>query len=160
MGFFVELANGIADGFRASVTDDCERGRIERLCRELGWSVDERDARKISLHFKDPLAGIRKLFISHGDEPLVLIAVYSYAILPAEKVPPEVNGYLLSRSAEMPLGAWQASCDSDGDVLFSLRYVAAGRGLTAPLFKFICEALVREAGAFDERMGRAGLLRL
>ena len=160
MSFLTDVTNGIVEGLRGSVSEDRERGRIDRLCRELGWSVDERDGQKIMLHFKDSLTGIRKVFISGGDEPLVLLAVYSFAILPANNVPEQVCSYLLSRSSEMSLGSWQAAADRDGDVLFSVKYVAAGRGLTAALLKFACEGMIREAASFDLRMSKAGLLRL
>jgi hypothetical protein len=159
MSFFAELTTGIIEGIRGGLSEERERGRIERLCRELGWSVDEQDGQKIALHFKDPLAGIRKVYISHGDEELVLLAVYSFAILPASSVPPEVCSHLLSRNSELSLGAWQAARDRDGDVLFNLRYVASGRGLYAALLKYACEGLVREAASFDQRMSQAGLLR-
>jgi hypothetical protein len=160
MSFLAELTQGIVEGMRGNGSGDRERGRIERCCRELAWSVDERDGDKIALHFKDPLAGIRKVYISSGDEPLVLLAVYSYAILRADSVPQEVTSHLLSRSAEMSLGAWQATQDRDGDVLFAVRYVASGRGLTAALLKFACEGMVREVVDFDQRMSKAGLLQL
>lgn len=158
MGFFVELADGIANGFRASASQDHERGRIERFCRELGWAVDEREGDVIRLHFKDSVAGTRKVFVTGGDSPVVLLAAYSFAILPAARVPAEVTSYLLARNVEIPFGSWQGDRDDDDDVVFGVRYVAIGRGLTAESFKFICEGLVREAMAFDERMCRAGLL--
>ncbi len=160
MSFFAELTNGFVEGIRGSVSGDQERGRIERLCRELGWSVDERDGQKIALHFKDPLAGIRKVYLSHGDEPLVMLVVYSFAILPANRLPEEVIGHLLMRSAEIGAGAWQMSVDGDGDAIFCVRYTASGRGLTAAMLKYVCQGLVREAAGFDERMSKAGLLRL
>ena len=159
MSFFAEVTQGIVEGLRGNSSADEERGRIEAYAaNSVGRSMSSGD--RIALHFKDPVAGIRKLYINSGDEALVLLAVYSYAILSAGSVPHEVSSHLLSRSAEMSFGVWQASVDRDGDVLLCVRYVAAGRGLTAALLKFAGEAMIREAIDFDQRMQRAGLLRL
>jgi hypothetical protein len=113
----------------------------------------------ISLHFKDPLTGIRKVLISHGDESLVLLAAYSFAILSPNEAPHELGGHLLSRNSEMSLGAWQVSLNRNGELMFNVRYVACGGGLTAGLLKFICDGLIRETAEFDRRMAKAGLLR-
>ena len=149
MNFLTELIKGFLekDGF----------GRIERLCGEIGWAIDERGEDRIFLHFKDPFAGIRKVFIAAGDE-LVLFAVYSFAVLPAERVPHEVNGYLVLRNGQMKVGAWQAKEDDDGDVLFCVQFTTSLAGLSAGMFKLACESMICEAQAFDERMIRAGLL--
>ncbi len=41
---------------------------IEQLCRELGWSVDERVGdHGIVLHFRDPLVNIRKVLVTCGE---------------------------------------------------------------------------------------------
>lgn len=158
MGIFSEIAAGFVDGLCGNGAQQQESGRIERLCAQLGWAIDERDRQKIVLHFKDPLVGIRKVYISHGNEPLVLFAVYSMAILPADSVPPEISSHLLMQSAELAVGGWQASVTDEGEVLFCIRYVASGVGLTPPLFKFICEKMIRGAGEFDAKMQQAGLL--
>lgn len=160
MGFFSDLTAGIVDGIRGNGSQCQENGRIERLCLELGWTVDERDRQKIMLHFKDPLVGIRKVYINHGNEPLVLFAVYSMAILPTKSVPAEICPHLLTRNAETAVGAWQLSLTDDDEALFCMRYMASGVGLTAPLLKFTCEGMIREANAFDTKMKQAGLLRL
>ena len=72
------FANGLQDGARTPAPPGRqERGRIDGLCRALGWSVDERDGDTVKLHFNDPLAGVRKVYIDKGDEPLVLFNVFS-----------------------------------------------------------------------------------
>ncbi len=151
-GFVEGAANYMASSERA-----VERGRIERLCAELGWDVDECDGKSIRLHFKDPLFGIRKVCINDGDGPVVILAAYSYAIVAASAVPKNLPPSLLMRNAELALGAWEAFVDDD-KVFFRVAYCALGNGLDARTFKFICEKLSAEAGAIDQKMQAAGLL--
>ena len=57
-GLFINSA-----GSQHTPTDEYyhgEKGRIDRLCRQLGWSVNERDGESIRLHFNDPLIGMRR----------------------------------------------------------------------------------------------------
>jgi len=157
---FLEAAGREAAISYGSGRDDNERGRIERLCRQLGWSVDERLGNTILLHFNDPLGTIRKVYIDDGDEGLVSFTVYSFAIMPAQEVPEQVIGYLLRQNSDVSIGAWQVRIDDEGDALCRVAYRALGAGLKADSFKFICESMIGEAAAFDKRMHAAGLLRL
>jgi hypothetical protein len=75
MGLFQEVVKGFVNGFVAGFTDNgsasqAPRGlaAIEQLCRELGWSVDERVGdHGIVLHFRDPLVNIRKVLVTCGE---------------------------------------------------------------------------------------------
>ena len=170
MNLFGKIVESFASGFMSAVESKQarvlgagngtqERGRIDRLCRELGWALDERDGDTIRLHFNDPVAGVRKVFISSGDSSLVRFSVFSYAILPEAKVPQEVFGYLLLRNREVPFGGWQMiPPDDDDEVLFNLKYVAIGGGLTAAAFNAVCDSMVTEAIEFDDKMRSAGFL--
>ena len=51
--------------------DDNETGRIERLCRQLGWAIDEYLGDSIVLHFHDSQGTVRRLYVHSGDEALV-----------------------------------------------------------------------------------------
>lgn len=137
-----------------------DRGRIERYCRELGWSVDEREGNMIKLHFKDEMIGIRKVVIHGGDNAFVGFVVVSHAILPKENVPPEVAGYLLLRNAQITFGKWQLMITDEDEAVFVLQYDALGQGLSAPVMQHICKNMIPEVAEFDRRMQRAGLLRL
>lgn len=167
MGLFDDLGdliNGFTDGFfgtLANGTPSGHAGLIPRLCHEVGWSIDEQDGDTTRLHFRDPLVGVRKLRIFAGEGPLVSFYVNSFAALPARSLPEEVPCYLLLRNSEIGVGAWQMTTpDDDGDVLFLFQYCALAAGLDPDGFKFICEKMLREALAFDEKMHKAGLLRL
>ena len=140
--------------------DDNERGRIERLCRQLGWAIDEYLGNTIVLHFSDSLGTVRKVYIHAGDEALVTITVYSFAIMAAREVPQEIIGYLLRANSEVAIGAWQVAIDEDEDALFRVVYRALGAGLTGESFQFICQSMIGEAVSFDKRMHAARLLRL
>lgn len=133
-------------------------GRIERLCQELGWSIDERNGEGVGLYFNDPTIGVRKVLVTEGAK-VMLISTFSGAVVPPSRVPAEVLGYLLTRNTQLAAAAWQASVmDNDGQVKFALAYYALIEGLNAAAFKIICEAMVKEAHEFDVKMKAAGLL--
>lgn len=137
---------------------DGGRGRIERLCRELGWGVDGREGDAIILRFNHAELGTRDVQVVSGDEPLVLFLVYSHAFPAADAVPQQVLGYMLNENLKTPAGCWFADATEDGRAVFGLRYVALGEGLDAVTLKFICEKMVAGASSFDAKMKAAGLL--
>jgi hypothetical protein len=157
--FFAGNGNGNGNGHGAAGGDRAGRGRIERLCRQLKWEVDERDGDAIILHFDHREVGRRSVRILGGDEDLVLFAAYSHAFPPADRVPHEVLGYLLGQTKQASVGGWCADVDKDGDAIFCLLYRALGDGLNHPAsLKFICEGMIRQVIAFDAKMRAAGLL--
>lgn len=135
-------------------------GRIDRLCAEIGWSIDERDANKLTLNFRDPLVITRPVHIASGDDAIVFFGACSLTLVHVSQVPAEVFVYLLMRNNELPIGKWQLDFDDERNTYFSVVYSALGEGLTPAALKLICEGLVREASEFDVKMHRAGLLRL
>lgn len=135
------------------------RGRIERCCEQLGWGIDGRDGDKITLNFKCPVVGTRPVFIRGGDEPLVIFATYSLAILSEEDVPDELGSALLLRNSQLALPKWQLEEGKNGKAFFCLEYTALGAGLDAAAVKYICQKMAEEASDIDARMKRAGLLR-
>jgi len=167
MSFLNSLIEGINNGFRKGPGSErmhnnviCyqERGRIDRLCGEIGWDIDGREDDTIYLDFKSPIAGTRRMLISRGDEALVNFSVLSFAEVSPRRIPKEVLGYLLERNTEIALGAWDMFVNEDENVLFLCRYTAIGVGLNAGLVKYICETLNQEVHEFDERLQKAGLL--
>ncbi|HZU34735.1 MAG TPA: hypothetical protein VFA18_02430 [Gemmataceae bacterium] len=166
MSLFRELLEGFTSGVIEGAANHLaglgsrveEYGRVERLCAAIGWTVDERSGNMVALHFKDPLVGTRKVMVSDGDGPLVVLSAVSHAIHPARLVPEQVAGNLLIRNWNLDIGAWEATVDRDGDAIFRVTYSALGAGLDAHSFKYICERLANEALAFDRSMQAAGLL--
>jgi hypothetical protein len=167
MSIFRQMVEGFAQGFlQGGGLSDApgngagyrERGRIERLCHENGWDVDARDGEDRYLFFHSPFAEHRSVVVGRGDEALVVFTAMSFTVLPPQVVPPEVLGYLLQRNEQIGLGAWRVSETDDEKLAFLVSYVAIGCGLTAGLFKHICETINQEANEFDVKMRRAGLL--
>ena len=72
-------------------------------------------------------------------------------------VPPELLAFLLRQNGRLFAGAW-CSWSGPGGSAFGLVYKAPVSGLAPPLFKMICESMVREASEFDVRV-RAALTR-
>jgi len=165
MGLFLDVVNSFVNGFVAGAMDNVRASSsqnglaaIEQLCRELGWSVDERVGdHGIVLHFRDPLVNIRKVLVTCG-ESIASILTFSAAALPSSQVPREVLGYLLIRNNELTTAAWRVSASDDGIASFALAYCVLIGGLNAATFKYICETQVKEAHAFDAKMKGAGLL--
>jgi hypothetical protein len=167
---FGVLAEGVVNSFAnaAFLSSDAianghEPGRIERLCRQIGepgWQIDEQSGRASQLYFNDALLGIRKVTVIGGDEPMVLFAVRSHAVIPEDRLPSQVLSYLLRRNMELSLPAWQMYVSDDGQATFGLYYHAFGPGLTPEFFKHLCSTMAAEASAFDHKLRQAGLLRL
>jgi hypothetical protein len=169
MGLFKDMMEGFANGFVSATANSLRAGSqqglssngpalIERLCQEVGWTVDERTSDGVVLYFNDPVVRIRKVIVTEGSK-LMLLSTFSGASIPASRVPAEVMGYLLTRNTQMAAGAWQASVmDNDRNVSFALAYYALVGGLDGATFKIFCEAMVKEAHEFDVKMKAAGLL--
>jgi len=160
MSFYSEFANGMARALVSAATETRSAREIaETCCDELGWSIDERfSVNELCLHFKDPVVGIRKVFVTIGDQDTTLtFEVRSAANRPLESIPLDVFGYLLVRNGKMVV-AWQARQQIGGNVIFALKYCALAFGFHAAHFKFICESMANEALAFDTEMRKADLL--
>ena len=165
MGFMRDFFGGFIEGIvgapaaRAGSGNGSQRGRIERLCHELGWSVDEREGNSIGLYFNSSDGEMRKVRISNGGKSIVGFYAHSDVILPAHRVPPNLPGYLLRRNLEdSGIGMWGISVDDDDEVTFHLCYMALGEGLNAETLKYICESLANEAADFDGKLRDAGLI--
>jgi hypothetical protein len=110
MSVFWQVAENFARGFLDAAgregaihyglgRDGSERGRIERLCRQLGWTVDERIGTMIVLHFRQ--GTIHKIYIDAGDGALVSFTAYGL-MLPASEVREETLGDHRGGTAKSP----------------------------------------------------------
>jgi hypothetical protein len=156
---FEAFLNATASAVAKSLLPQAQTsGHIERLCYELGCSIDERNGEGGVLYFNDPTLDVRKVLVTEGAK-VMLISTFSAAVVPASRVPIEVMGYLLTRNTQLAAAAWQASImDNGGNVKFALAYCALIAGVDAAAFKIICEAMVKEAHEFDVKMKAASLL--
>jgi len=159
-GFAEGIVNGAAKQLRDAPTNGraSGHGRIERLCRELGWSVDQRDENGIVLYFSSSDGDKRKVRIAGGDKTLVGFSTFSYAVLAVRQVSSDLLAYLLQRNFnESGIGTWSIIVEDD-EVSFHLCYTSLGEGLDAPTLQYICESLANEAGDFDDKLRNAGVL--
>jgi len=134
-----------------------EHGRIERLCRELNWTVDGRDGETLILKFNHKELGSRDVRIRHGDDILVELMAMSHAFPKAEQVPEQVLGHLLSDESTQSIAGWTVMVGVEERAIFALRYAALGAGLDAPTLKYLCETMIDDVCRFDLRMKDAGL---
>lgn len=171
MSVWREIVEGFAEGFLTAAAYQSqvvpyhggagECGRIDRLCRELGWSVDERSVTEnaVYLHFNTRY-GLRRLRIADGEDSIVTFSAHSSAVIAARNVPADVLVYLLHRNVHgSGLGMWAMTVDDRNNVLFHLMYQPFGDGLDSEGFKYICESLINEAVDFDDKLRAAGLRR-
>jgi hypothetical protein len=167
MGMFKDVTAGFANRFVSAAVATLRGGRslghaanglvlTERICQELGWSVDERDSDAILLHFTDPVIGIRKIAISNG-EKVMAFAVCSSAIMNPRQVSAEIMAYLLLRNSRMGGSAWQMFEVSSGNVGFSVAAYMLIDGMNAAMFEFLCETMAKEAHEFDAKVKAAGV---
>jgi hypothetical protein len=157
-GFVDGLVNGGANHLSSRNGSAGDHGRIERLCGELGWSVDEREGNLVRLYFNSSDGERRKVIIGNGDGSVVGFSTYSKSALPAHRVPPDLLAYLMRRNVDNSgIGTWGMD-DDDDEATFIISYMALGAGLDAEKFGYICESLSKEANDFDDKLRRAGLL--
>lgn len=149
MGFIEGFVNGFARAVSGS--------RVERLCSELGWSIDGRKGNTIRLDFNDPVIGKRPVYITDDGDGLIQFKGYSFVIIHPSRIPNEVYAYLLLQNRALPFGKWLVE-EGNGEVFFALEYYAFEEGVIPPTVKVLCEQIVREAAEFDERMKKAGML--
>jgi hypothetical protein len=168
MGLFKDMAEGFANGFMSATVDSLRAGGplgqpspgpslVERFCRELAWAVDERQGAAILLHFNDPLVGVRKVAITGGDK-LMSFRAWSAASMIARQIPAEIMGHLLLRNWELAITAWHVLDAGNGNAAFALASNMLMAGMDAPMFKYVCDTMVKEANAFDVKMKAAGLI--
>ena len=163
MSLFKEFVEGVASGF-ASASSDRSAARsagdvVAACCRQLGWSIDERPgADELSLHFNDPLIGIRKVLIGIGGQGTVVgFSVFSAVRIVADKIPASVLSYLLRRNHNLCV-AWRIGVGNGGNAVFALNYCTLASGLDPAVFKMLCNTMVTEAHQFDAKMKHVGLL--
>lgn len=146
----------LSDAFVGLVKAVASRGRIERLCSELGWSIDEQKGDNFGLAFSGS-GGKRMVYIGKGSSALPLFVVNSHASFSMKNVPDEPVYFALSGNSKSTFGKWEPREDDD-EMRFILAYTALGDGLTPELFKEICLDMVRHANIFDQHMQERGLL--
>jgi hypothetical protein len=164
---FRSMVDGFMDGFMEGAAHRVREAvpswhgdKIDALCRELSWPVDERDGNTVCLHFTDPAGERRGVYIEPNGESagVFVFCCFSNAVKHPEAFPAEVPLYLLVRNWEMCGGAWSGNIDAAGSLRFCAEYVALAAGLNAAAFRNICEGLVNEVAAFDVKLRMAGVM--
>lgn len=151
MSRFREFARGVA---RAT-----GNSRLDRLCRENGWNIDERRGKAIILHFNgDQITPQRSIIAVYDDgDPAMTISGICRAEFRAHNTPDDLLGALLVRNSGVAFGAWTASVD-DGEVTLTLQYRALASAVDAALFRVICTLIIKEVAEVEAHLHRRGLL--
>jgi hypothetical protein len=127
--------------------------RLDRLCRESGWSIDVRQGNGIGLHFKgDSVTPRRTVFVIHADgDPLMAFACLSRAEFTARTMPNRLLAGLLEHNEDLALGGWVA-VDEDGTISLKLKYTALAAGVDVEMFRLICMFMVKEVADIEAEM--------
>lgn len=133
--------------------------KLDRLCGQLGWSIDIRKGHVIGLHFRgDDFRPQRTVVVAHKDgDPLMSFSCRSLAEFPEYNLPEHLAPGLLARNEDVALGGWTADIDDDTFALV-LRYKAFDAGVDAETFKLICSVMVKEVATLEEKLRSKGLL--
>lgn len=138
----------LTDAFVGLVKTVANRGKVERLIREVGWPIDERHGGTLGLHFKCSVASKKTVYIGNCDDPLVLFIVFSAVKFDSHRVPDEVLAAALYQNGKTGVGKWEVRVKNDV-LQFCLTYTALSAGLDAGAVKYICESIAKEASVFD-----------
>jgi len=134
--------------------------QLERLFRELGWGIDERDGDRYVMYFKgDSVRPRRDVSIMPGGNG----AFYSFwTTLPKafspRSLPDDLPAALLLRNPKVHCGGWAAHLDDDGDVFFLLRYATPIAGVDAAFVRHICTSMLEELAVVEHGLAKRGLL--
>jgi hypothetical protein len=132
---------------------------LDRLCRESGWSIDERSGKGIGLHFKgDHVTPQRTVYVFYEEgKPIMGFNCFCRAEYSDQNLPSDLMAALLVRNKSVTAGAWQANID-DGTLRFSLQHLTLAAGVNAHLFRTFCTLMVEEVAQVEAIMRRKGML--
>jgi hypothetical protein len=156
MGFWNTLANEFSNGVAAKSREM----PVNRLCRDIGWDIDEQNGKYTSLYFKgDHVRPQREVTISHAEgETLATIMCACPARFTSGSLPADLPLTLLGRSQET-IGGWYAVFDEDDDTVRFVCGLAVQIGtIESTLFKSICMSLLSEVAEVERNLSRLDLL--
>lgn len=152
MGMFTDLASTFAQGFAKGAQGPVGLDKIASLCGELGWSLDERDHRSITLHFTHPSLGLCKVVVlADSEHHIMSVFAMSRHVLEPSQVNPAMLALLLARNGETLWGAWQMCLDG-GLAYFTEKYTGMMQGVEAKAFEVMCNSILKEVATFDLKM--------
>lgn len=153
MGFWNSVVSGAVNG----AANGARAGRLEQICGEVGWNIDERlDDDGIVLHFKCPTVGVRKVLVCAGAR-VMTISAYSSLGVCASNMPRELAAYLLLRNQESHFGSWRAKVGDGGRLELSMAHTGF-LTMDANFFRVTCSEIVKEVNEFDAKMRQARML--
>lgn len=134
-------------------------GVTERLCKELGWSVDERDGHFRTLYFTgDDINKKRDVIIHEDDSNVIIFSGYASAQFQLSSLPNDLAAWMLARSAKRGFAKWHLAETNSGEVYFATRYQTDPRSVNSRLFSLICKEFVCEIAEVERTFHQKGLM--
>lgn len=133
-------------------------GLLDRLCRENGWGIDEREGDVIALYFNGDRTTPRRTVLIHhaAGENFMVFNCPSRAAF-SHTVPDGLMAAMLMRNHSVGIGGWTATVNG-GTVTLKLEYTALANAVDAANFKLICSMLVKEVAEIEASLQGKGLL--
>jgi hypothetical protein len=151
MGFWETVAS-----VAATLTTN---SRLDQLCRENGWSIDERHGNAIGLHFNgDRITPQRTVYVLSGRcDTIMQFSCRSRAVFSGHDLPDELMAAMMVHNKNVSLGGWYADLE-ENTLTLVLEYMALGAGVNATSFKGICSSMIEEVAQIEANLQRKGLL--
>lgn len=149
MGFF-----GTATKSHAAST-----GLLDRLCRELNWTIDDRHGNVIILNFNgDGITPQRSLIVGYAEgERTMHFSYHPSATFSRHSPPMELLAALLVRNNDATLCSWTAV--SDGNSLsLKLKSGVLASGVDSAGFSLICQFMLKEAAEVESTLRQKGYM--
>jgi hypothetical protein len=125
---------------------------IDRLCREVGWAVDQRRGDAVCLHFTDERFGVRKLMARPSVSDGVQLVVCSNLALEGSGLPRRLFAFLQERNLSASAGQWRHLPPDGGRTVLYLTFEVPAPLLSAETFRLACESMVTEAQGLDQML--------
>lgn len=146
-------------GFWDTIASVTGNGRLDRICRELGWTIDERQGDGIALYFNgDRITPRRTVVVIYPEgEQIMFFACNCRGEFLGHNTSDELLGALLVHNDKVTIGGWAARIDGR-TLTLSLQYTALAAGVDAASFKMICACMVKEVAEVEAHLQAKGLL--
>lgn len=146
-------------GFWSAVAAATGNTQIERLCRELGLSIDIRKGNVVGLNFEgDRITPQRTVYIRHKPGSKVMtFTSFCRAEFSEHTLPDDLLPAMMARNCESPIGGWAADLEN-GIVTLGLIYMGFAAAFDAANFKTICSLMIDEVAFIEGKLHSKGLL--
>ncbi|MBD1921132.1 hypothetical protein H6F77_08510 [Microcoleus sp. FACHB-831] len=130
------------------------RNTIQRYCNQLGWGINDINARRAILKFTANSGNTQTLFIIRYENTLEFSVPSGIKFNSAEDVPGWMSNMLLCKNTEYKIGFWCIE-DLDSRKIFSVMHNAEISLINVEYFGKVVLKLVNECDEFEQLVAKA-----